>query len=109
MDEKNMRQFLSCFDFKNRKEGVNYIIETIKSAESTNKILEFTDLLDDKFLPNPILDKDGKLLFDTKSLIDACNEWVKKIQYVNTEIATLVRENYLIMRDIAKTPLKEIK
>lgn len=108
---KKIKEFLSQFQFadddKKKSESIKYILDTLSEAEKTNKVLDFTKLEDVEYSPNPMLDRKGKLLFNTRTFMIMYNEYVEKVKYVKTEIANIVRENYVIMRDISNKPRKD--
>lgn len=113
IDKKKLTEFLKLFSYadddKKKKESIDYIIERLETAEKENKILTFEKLGDIEYSPNPLLDRQGKLMFDTKSFIKFYEDYASKVQFVRTEIANLVRETWLIASDIAHTPMEKNK
>lgn len=108
-DEARFRRFLNLFaygdDDSKRRECVNYIVETVAKADAEKKILQFAKLAEPEFMPNPCVDSAGTLFIDTRQLWQMYDEWVSKTRFVEIEVANLVHENYMIMRDMAKKPI----
>ena len=109
--ESKIREFLNLFSYANddakKKETINYIISVLSKAEEENKILEFDELNKIEYSPNPLINRKGKVMFNTKTFLTFYNDWIDKTLYVKTEVANLLRESMLILNDMADVPLVE--
>jgi hypothetical protein len=110
-DETRLRRFLNLFAYgeedSKRKECVQYIMDVMAKAESEKKVLRFDRLAATEYIPNPCVDSSGTLFIDTRKMWQMYDEWRAKVRFIEIEAASLVHENYMIMRDIAKNPPKK--
>lgn len=110
-DETRLRRFLNLFAYgeedSKRKECVQYIMDVMAKAESERKVLRFDRLAETEYIPNPCVDSSGMLFIDTRKMWQMYDEWCSKVRFIEIEAASLVHENYVIMRDIAKNPPKK--
>ena len=111
-DYASIKRFLQLFSYadenKKKNETIEYIIDILKQAEMENKVLEFKKLEDESYSPNPLLTYKGELMFDTKSFLKMYNEYENRVKYVQTEVAKLVYQDYLILNDFIEKPLQNI-
>jgi len=111
MERKKLKNFLELFDYadddKKKTETISYILDVLERSETEGSVLEFEKLEDITFNPNPLLDHHGRVMFNTKTFISFYNDYVNRVKYVKSEIANLVRQDYLIMRDISQTSLED--
>lgn len=108
----SIKRFLQLFSYadddKKKNETIEYILETLKQSETENKVLEFEKLKDESYSPNPLLNYKGDLMFNTKSFLNMFNEYETRVKYVQTEVAKLVYQDYLILNDFIEKPLQNI-
>lgn len=107
-DEKEFTEFLGYLQFPEGKEKElkDYIVTIMSKAEKDGKPMEFDFLAKGSSMPNPCVGHDGRLVLDTAKLRLVFEDWKANVRYVKSEAANLALERFLIIHDIAASPLK---
>lgn len=92
-------------DAKKREEINSYIIQIMIQSEESNEVLEFELLKDSSYFPNICIDNVGELFLNTRSMFELYNDYINGVQYVKTEVATLCRNKFLVLHEIATTSI----